>query len=140
MNQTTNRIYVVGGNLNVDQASVIDGTTDLVVDTIPVGKNPSGVGVNASTNRVYVSNSLDGTVSVIDGGTDKVVATVRVGSGPTGIGLSPTDQPRLCRKYQRRDGVSYRRDGEHACCDSVGWNKPVRLRCATLQCRSEPDD
>lgn len=36
-----------------------------VVATIPVGTNPTGVGVNPSTDRVYVSNHLSSTVSVI---------------------------------------------------------------------------
>ena len=37
-----------------------------VVATVPVGSSPRGVAVDPSTNRIYVTNSGDGTVSVIE--------------------------------------------------------------------------
>jgi YVTN family beta-propeller protein len=53
-----------------------------------VGSLPTGVGVNSSTNRVYVANYGDNTVSVIDGSTNAVVATVGVGTSPIGVGVN----------------------------------------------------
>jgi YVTN family beta-propeller protein len=60
-----------------------------VVATVPVGSSPFGVGVNPTTNRIYVSNFGSNTASVIDGATDAVVATVPVGSSPLGVGVNP---------------------------------------------------
>ena len=60
-----NRIYVA--NFNDNTVSVIDGATNVVIATIPVGINPAGVDVNPLTDRIYVANRLSDTVSVIDG-------------------------------------------------------------------------
>lgn len=38
-----------------------------VISTISVGSSPFGVGINSSTNRIYVANSDSNTVSVIEG-------------------------------------------------------------------------
>jgi DNA-binding beta-propeller fold protein YncE len=46
--------------------SVINGQTNAVVATIPVGLRPGGVAVNGKLNRAYVANS-GGTVSVLAG-------------------------------------------------------------------------
>src|SRR5215469_15612021 len=52
---------------------------------IPVGKFPSAIGVDGTTNRVYVVNAGDNTVSVIDGTTDAVIGKpIRVGNTPLG--------------------------------------------------------
>src|SRR5439155_13627466 len=48
--------------------SVIDGRTDSIVSTIPVGSSPYGIGANPNTNRIYVANEFSNTVSVIQGG------------------------------------------------------------------------
>ncbi len=45
-----------------------------VVTTIPVGSNPYGVAVNATTNRIYVGNS--NSVSVINGADNTVINTI----------------------------------------------------------------
>jgi hypothetical protein len=39
---------------------VINGQTNAMVATIPVGLRPGGVAVNGKTNRVYVANARDG--------------------------------------------------------------------------------
>jgi YVTN family beta-propeller protein len=69
-------------NSNIDTVSVIDTSSNTVVDTIPVGNGPYGVAVSASGTRVYVTNKFDNTVSVIDTATNTVIATVPVG-GPS---------------------------------------------------------
>ena len=62
-----------------------------VIATVPVGDVPQGVGVNPTTNRVYVANFDDDTVSVIDGATNAVIATIPGGvSGPHDVGVNPT--------------------------------------------------
>jgi YVTN family beta-propeller protein len=57
------KIYVP--NVFSNTVSLLDGTTDSVIEEIPVGAGPAGVGVSTSTNRAYVSNLFDNTVSVI---------------------------------------------------------------------------
>ena len=52
---------------------------------IPVGTTPTGLAVNITTNRVYVSNTGSNTVSVIDGATNTVIKTIPVGNQPTTV-------------------------------------------------------
>jgi len=47
-------------NLDSDNVSIIDGATNAVVATVPVGDGPIGVGVNPITGHVYVSNLFSG--------------------------------------------------------------------------------
>lgn len=50
-----------------------------------------GIGVNPTTNTVYVAatGGVSGGVSVISGASNAVVATVPVGNGPDGVGVNP---------------------------------------------------
>jgi YVTN family beta-propeller protein len=97
---TTNMIYVANSNSFITRqgsVSVIDGASHIagqpssgkVVATIPVGRNPWGIGVDPDNDRVYVSNQGSNSVSVIDGHTNKVVATIGVGFHPIGVGVVP---------------------------------------------------
>jgi YVTN family beta-propeller protein len=52
---------------------------------IPVGREPIGIAVDASTNMVYVCNYRDDTVSVITGATNTVIATIPVGGHPLAV-------------------------------------------------------
>jgi YVTN family beta-propeller protein len=85
----TNRIYVT----NFKPAGVvwmIDGRTNTVGATIPVGSSPFGLAVNPLTRRVYVANScaaepvftLCQSVSVIDEHSNKVKANIPVAGNP----------------------------------------------------------
>ncbi len=61
-----------------------------VVTTIPVGGWPIGVGVNPTTDKIYVANSTDNTVSVIDGTNDTVTGSpITVGRTPWAVGVNP---------------------------------------------------
>jgi len=77
----TNRIYT-GDYTN--EVTVIDGSTNTVITNVAVAGSQAlvglGVGVNAATNRIYVSRYF-GTndVFVIDGSTDAVIADIPVG-------------------------------------------------------------
>jgi YVTN family beta-propeller protein len=68
---------------------VINGGTNKVTATIPVGNEPMGVAADPSTNTVYVANDDSDTVSVINGGTNKVTATITVGANPVGVAANP---------------------------------------------------
>ena len=79
-----------------DTVSVIDTSTNTVVETVSVGSNPYGVAVHPAGTRVYVTNSAldrspngNHTVSVIDTSTNTVVETVSVGSNPVGVAVNP---------------------------------------------------
>ncbi len=62
-----------------------------VVATVPVGSYPYGVGVNPTTDKIYVANLSNNNVSVIDGATDTVTGSpIPVGNSPTGVGVNPT--------------------------------------------------
>jgi YVTN family beta-propeller protein len=60
--------------------------------SIPVGEFPVAVAVNATTNRIYATNSgyASNSVSVIDGNTNTVIATVPVGNGPMALDVNPS--------------------------------------------------
>lgn len=83
---SVNRIYVA--NFNSNDVSVIDGATNTVITTIPVGVNPAGVGINPLTNRIFIGNLNSDDVSVIDGITNTVIATVPAGDGASSVGVN----------------------------------------------------
>jgi len=88
INQNTNKVYVTGHFSN--SVYVINGYTNQLIKTIPVGLNPDGIAVNPNTNMIYVANSAANTISVIDGTTESVVHTVQVrGDNPRGIAINP---------------------------------------------------
>jgi len=62
-NPTNNRIYCA--NYEGNSVSVIDGTKDTVVVTLPVKKWPKDIGYNSLNNKVYTANHGDSSVSVI---------------------------------------------------------------------------
>jgi len=81
--------YVYVTNQTLNTVSVVDPSTDAIVDTIPVGPGPEGIAVTPDGAKVYVANSFDSSVSVIDTATGTVTATVTVGGGPRGVTVSP---------------------------------------------------
>jgi len=93
VNPVTNMIYAA--NYTGNTVGVIDGNTNAVVATIPVGAGPFSLAVNPVTNLVYVSNSgaPQGTgmsVMVIDGSSNTVAATVPLIAYPGFIAVNPT--------------------------------------------------
>ena len=74
----TRNIYVV--NNADDTVSVIDGDTNTVITTIPVGNPPFEAAIDTNNNLIYVTNANDNTVSVIDGATNTVIDTIPVGA------------------------------------------------------------
>jgi YVTN family beta-propeller protein len=70
VNPITNKIYVASYTDNT--VSVIDGSTNKIMETLTVGANPSHVAVNPITNKVYVTNQGSNSVSVIDGNSPRL--------------------------------------------------------------------
>ncbi len=78
-------------NQDVDSVSIIDLTNGAVQKTLPVGRGPAGVAVDALLKRAYVTNEDDGTVSVIDLAGLAVIQTLPLGASvrPEAIALIP---------------------------------------------------
>lgn len=81
-------IYVTQERSN--NVVVINRDTDQIISMIEVGKEPHGIAILNSLNRVYVTNSGEDTISVIDTQTNRVLNKVntRLGSQPEGIAAS----------------------------------------------------
>ncbi len=104
VNSATNRIYVLnscGADLSCSTfrgtVSVIDGVSNTVVATVPVGVFPLPPVVNTVTNKIYVPNACGndpcaipngtGTVTVIDGATNNSTS-VKVGIRPFALDVN----------------------------------------------------
>jgi len=83
-NPKTNRIYV--GNQGDDTISVIDGSSNQVIDTVKLNAAPYGIGVNPVANRIYVVAGHY--VEVIDGNSDAVLRGIRVGAGANRLAIN----------------------------------------------------
>jgi len=92
VNPVTNKVYV--SNIHEGTVSVIDGSTDNVINTIIVrdSTNPApgndGIAVDPVTNKVYVANSIANSVTVIDGETNEVLETITGFQGPRQIAIN----------------------------------------------------
>ena len=62
VNPATNRIYMTNSASNT--VSAIDGLTNRVRTTIPVGVDPFGVAANPVTGLIYVANRAGSTLSL----------------------------------------------------------------------------
>jgi len=99
----TNKIYVsnVGLGISPGTLSVIDGSTNNVIDTITIGFAPKLVGFDQAANRIYVANQGTNTVSVINGSTNSVIATIPVGFAP----VKPVVNPNTGNVYVTNQGA-----------------------------------
>ncbi len=69
--------------------SVLDGATNAVTATVPVGLSPEGIAVDPLTDTVYVADSMADTISLVGGATDTVTETLRVGADPVAVAVDP---------------------------------------------------
>jgi YVTN family beta-propeller protein len=87
-NVANNNMYIA--NLFSSTVSVISGSTDSVIASILVGRNPNSIAYVPS-NKLYVTNALSNDVTVINGATNKVVNNIPVGIAPVGIAYNPSN-------------------------------------------------
>jgi YVTN family beta-propeller protein len=82
-------IYVSNfGQFNVTgTVSAINGTTNTIVATIYVDKNPQAIAYNSANGLFYVANTYSNTLSIINGTTNSLIGSIPVGDVP---GKSPT--------------------------------------------------
>jgi YVTN family beta-propeller protein len=83
VNAKMNRIYVA--DWQTSSLTVIDGSTDKIIASIPVVQRPDGVAVNQSTNRTYVTGYNSRGVSVVDDITNTVEYTI---DAPPGLPIA----------------------------------------------------
>jgi YVTN family beta-propeller protein len=84
-----NLAYV--SNSSSNNVSVLDITTNTVVNYIAVGVNPRHMAINSDGSRLYVVNAPSRNVSVINTETNAVIATIPVVYSPWGIAITPDD-------------------------------------------------
>ena len=78
-------------NYDSDTVSIIDGSTNTIVDTITVGEEPFGIEYNSKNNNIYAIIRGPTHVSVIDSSTNEVIKTISVGQSPWSIASNPSN-------------------------------------------------
>jgi YVTN family beta-propeller protein len=61
---------------------VIDGVTNLLINTIPAGRGATALCYNSVNNKVYCANYRDSSITVINGTTDSVIHTIHIDFPP----------------------------------------------------------
>ena len=95
LNIDNDLIYVSNyGQINTTgTVSVINSTTNTIVATIPVDKNPQAIAYNPANGLLYVANMLSGTLSIINGTSNSLIGSMPLGDypgkSPTGIAVNP---------------------------------------------------
>lgn len=80
--------YVI--NYGSSNVSVIDTSTNIVVDTISIGALPRSIAATPDGSRIYITQVSIPEVTVIDTSTNNVVDTISFGGGDgLGIGVTP---------------------------------------------------
>ncbi len=88
ISSTTGGSTIYVSNNGNHTVSVINGKKNYVVQTVPVGNNPVGLG-DPIMNMIYVANYGSNTVSMIDGKTNSVIQNINVGKWPRDVGVNP---------------------------------------------------
>lgn len=72
-----------------------------LIDTVTVGKQPSGLAINRAGNLALVANRADGSISVltIEGKSVKLVDTVAMGEMVASVAISPDGKRALATKF-----------------------------------------
>jgi len=70
VNAKTGRAYVA--NAGDGTVTILDGSTDTVLATIPIGSHPYSIAVDSATNKIYVTHTFGDQLSMIDGATNTV--------------------------------------------------------------------
>lgn len=88
VNEVANVIYVAD---YIDSTlRLIDGSSHVVVTSVPAGPAPFGLAYNDVTNTLYMSNIGDASVWVLDPATLAHNASIVVGASPFGVAVDTT--------------------------------------------------
>ena len=74
-----------------NSVSIIDTTTNKLINTLTGFQDPTGVGYNSATGNIYVGNQGSNYGSILSGSTNNVIATVTVGQGPVSPAFDPNN-------------------------------------------------
>jgi YVTN family beta-propeller protein len=77
-------------NLTAGTVSVVNGSTNTITATVPVGSFPIDTAVTPNGSQVLSANEGGGNVSVISTATDTVTATIPVTADPDGVVVAPS--------------------------------------------------
>ena len=77
VNSVNGRVYVA--NAGDGTVSVLDGTSDAIVTTIPVGSHPYSIAADPATGKVYVTHTFGDQLTILDGATN-TTADLKTGS------------------------------------------------------------
>lgn len=88
-NSFNSNIYVI--NIADDTISVIDTSTETVLETTRVGKAPRSITIAPNTGLVYVVNSNDDSISVVDTNNQVTDTIENVGSELTTVAYHPVN-------------------------------------------------
>jgi len=95
-------------NHDTQVVSVIDTSTNSVINTITVGSDPSGVGYDPDNGDIYVGVHGENYVSVINGSDNQVIGTINVGSGPVTPVYDPVHHNVYATNYAIRLNMLYK--------------------------------
>lgn len=91
LNSAGTELWVTNPDVDNNSVTVVDVTGDagVVLDEIPVGKEPSSIALDGDGSHAYVANAGDGTISVINTKKLKVADTIKVGVEPRALCFTP---------------------------------------------------
>jgi YVTN family beta-propeller protein len=98
-NRAHNKVYVTDTLRGSDRVFVIDGATNEILATVPVGRVPWALCYDSVDDKLYCANFRAGTVTVIDGASDSVLATVFMQGAPRDMCFSPVGSKIYCASY-----------------------------------------
>lgn len=129
VNPQTNRIYTLDYNDN-GLLTVISGSTDTVVATVPVGTQPQNVAVDPATDTIYVTGpgSKPSMLWVINGATDTVTAALTIpGTDDNGWGLAVDPQTNMVYVTTSRNTVEAISGRTRKVTAAIAVNSPAAL-------------
>ncbi|NQX48403.1 beta-propeller fold lactonase family protein [Paenibacillus tritici] len=95
--------YLYVSYISDDQQSgyvaLVDPSSDTIIQTIQVGRNPGALAKSPDGTTVYVVNSTDNTVSVIDTRERRVAVTLAVGLNPVAVVVTPDNSKAYVANY-----------------------------------------
>jgi DNA-binding beta-propeller fold protein YncE len=112
-----NKLYVID----------LEASPPALIDTVEVGKQPSGLAINAAGDLALIANRAGDSISVlaIDGKKVKLVDTVDMGAQVSAVAITPDGKRALATKFPDHKVAVLAIDGQKVAYD--GYDIPVGL-------------
>ena len=85
------QVYVANGRAKT--VSVVDATTNKVINQVEVGQRPWGLGLTGDGKKLYTANGPSDDVTVVDAATLRVLRKIPAGETPWGVAIGPAPGP-----------------------------------------------